>query len=60
MTSISDRECKAGLIIKGEYFPCDMMTHMSPESNNHEGWAHANSQAQAIWVEKVPLFSNQE
>lgn len=35
-------QCKAALNIKGEGFVCDMEAP-------HSGWAHANSDAGAIW-----------
>jgi hypothetical protein len=48
---VAERPCpdKAVLMIKGEHFPCDWMNQMHPESQNHEGWAHANKEAEAIW-----------
>ena len=39
----------AALNIKGEHFPCDWMDQMSPDSADHNGWAHANRDAEAIW-----------
>ena len=39
----------AMLNIKGESFPCTQMKHMHPDSKNHNGWAHSNDEAEAIW-----------
>ena len=35
--------CPAALDIKGEHYPCD-----SPAP--HDGWAHSNRAAEAIWA----------
>jgi hypothetical protein len=45
------RECpdKAAIIIKGEYFACDWMDNMHESSTDHNGWAHANKAAEAVW-----------
>ena len=37
-----DVTCGSALIIKGQHFPCD-------EKEPHDGWAHGNSDAEAIW-----------
>jgi hypothetical protein len=42
--------CPAALNIAGEHFPCDWMEQMAEGSTNHEGWAHSNKDAQAIWT----------
>ena len=39
---MSDKTCPAVLTIAGQHFPCDWITP-------HEDWAHANTDAQAIW-----------
>jgi hypothetical protein len=38
------RSCSGVLIIKGESFGCEMVAP-------HDGWAHANKKAEAIWGE---------
>jgi hypothetical protein len=38
--------CRGALNIAGEHFPCDWPTD---ENGRHDGWAHANKVAQAIW-----------
>lgn len=38
--------CRAALNLVGEHFPCDWPTD---ENGRHDGWAHANKKAQAIW-----------
>ena len=38
------RTCSGVLIIKGESFGCEMVAP-------HNGWAHANKKAEAIWGE---------
>ena len=43
--------CPAALNIKGEHFPCQQMEHMAPGSEGHDGWAHSNRDAEAIWHE---------
>lgn len=40
--------CPAALNIKGEHFPCDWPVG---ENGRHDGWAHANSAAEAIWID---------
>ena len=42
--------CTAALNIKGEHFPCQTMEQMAPGSTGHDGWAHSNSEADAIWA----------
>lgn len=51
VTQPDPRPCPDGaaLVIKGEHFPCDQMRHMAPSCDSHDGWAHANSDAEAIW-----------
>lgn len=39
----------AVLNVAGEHFPCETMDQMSEDSVTHEGWAHSNQAAQAIW-----------
>ena len=36
--------CSASLNIYGEHFPCDL-------TMPHDGWAHSNKKAQALWVD---------
>jgi len=43
--------CPAAINIAGEHFPCQQMEHMAEGSKNHDGWAHSNRDAQAIWTE---------
>jgi uncharacterized protein (UPF0179 family) len=43
--------CPSALMIKGEHYPCDAMTNMVEGSRSHEGWAHSNKDAEAIWGE---------
>lgn len=50
MTSNGNPPCPAGLTIMGEFFPCQQMEQMLPGSTNHDGWAHSNKDAEAIWV----------
>lgn len=47
----TSRPCpdEAVLIVKGERFPCQAMDDMAPQSDGHEGWAHSNRDAEAIW-----------
>jgi len=42
--------CPAALNIAGEHFPCQQMQHMAEGSTNHDGWAHSNMDAEAIWA----------
>ena len=35
--------CDGGLVIAGEHFQCDY-------AEDHEGWAHSNKKAQALWL----------
>lgn len=46
------RPCPDGavLMIRGEAFPCDAMRQMHESSHTHDGWAHASSDAEAIWT----------
>lgn len=41
--------CPSGLMIKGEHYPCDAMDGMAEGSTSHDGWAHSNKKAEAIW-----------
>lgn len=38
----SDEACRASLNLAGEHFGCDLR-------EDHYGWAHSNTAAQAIW-----------
>jgi hypothetical protein len=44
--------CKSSLNIKGEHFPCDWPTDAN---GKHDGWAHTNKAAQAVWGEPATL-----
>ena len=35
-------QCDAGLVVKGEYFRCDLAV-------DHDGWSHESKAAAAIW-----------
>jgi hypothetical protein len=35
-------QCTSALVIRGEHFPCDLVTP-------HDGWAHSSKAAEAIW-----------
>jgi hypothetical protein len=48
MTS-SNPPCPAALNIMGQHFPCRQMEQMVEGSTSHEGWAHSNPDAEAIW-----------
>lgn len=39
----------AGVIISGRFYPCDFMDHIHPDGVSHVGWAHSNSEAEALW-----------
>lgn len=39
-------KCPAVLMLVGEAYPCDWPTD---EHGRHDGWAHSNMAAQAIW-----------
>ena len=45
---MSTAVCTAALNIKGEHFACD-----NPQP--HDGWAHSNRAAEAIWASDVEL-----
>ncbi len=45
----------AAICIRGEWFPCDSMKDMTPESKNHNGWPHSSTAAEAIWTPGVGL-----
>lgn len=45
--------CPAALNIAGEHYPCQQMEQMAPGSLSHDGWAHSNRDAQAIWVSNL-------
>lgn len=52
-------KCPAALNIKGEHFPCQQLDHMgtldgSP-ATSHEGWAHSNRDAEAIWMSEADV-----
>ena len=47
---IENAPCPAALNIKGDHFPCQTMQDMAPGSVNHDGWAHSNRDAEAIWA----------
>ena len=47
---MSDYTCPAALDIAGKHYPCQQMEQMAPGSENHDGWAHSNRDAQAIWA----------
>lgn len=49
MTSEPENSCSAALVIRGEFFWCDMMNQMATGSKDHQGWAHGNKAAEAIW-----------
>lgn len=54
--STENPKCPAALDIKGEHFPCQQMEQMAPGSTNHDGWAHSNRDAEAIWAsDRVPI-----
>lgn len=46
----SANKCPAALNIAGKHYPCDWMEQMEPGSKDHQGWAHSNREAQAIWT----------
>lgn len=48
---VKARPCPQGsaLCVKGVWYPCDMMQQMDPACATHEGWAHANREAEAVW-----------
>ena len=50
MTSSDKPFCPAALNIAGEHYPCQQMEQMAPGSENHDGWAHSNRDADAIWA----------
>jgi hypothetical protein len=39
-------DCAAALNLKGQHYPCDWP---SDDDGKHDGWAHANSAAGAVW-----------
>lgn len=45
------RPCPNGacLIVRGEHYPCTTMSDMHPDSPDHDGWAHSNGEAGAVW-----------
>src|SRR4051794_17540898 len=47
----SARPCPDGaaLNIRGEHYPCDMMSAVEGHPDTHEGWSHGNRAAGAIW-----------
>lgn len=50
---MSTYRCPAALNIAGEHFPCQQMDHMAEGSEGHDGWAHSNREAQAIWCSDI-------
>ena len=40
--------CTGVLMIKGTFYACDWPTDAN---GRHDGWAHANKQAQALWAD---------
>lgn len=56
----TNRPCPEGaaLIIMGEHFPCQQMDQMSADSTTHDGWAHSNRDAEAIWQGNVVYSSD--
>lgn len=53
--NVTGRPCPddAALNIMGEHFPCQQMDQMSADSATHDGWAHSNRDAEAIWQGNV-------
>lgn len=47
----SNPPCPAALSIMGEHFPCQQMEQMLPGSTDHNGWAHSNRDAEALWID---------
>lgn len=43
----STGRCRAALTVKGETFSCDLAAE-------HDGWAHSNQAAEAVWDGGVP------
>lgn len=56
------RPCPNGAVLNlmGEHFPCQQMDQMHPDSTNHDGWAHSNQDAEAIWQGDVVYSSDIE
>lgn len=60
---MNEYTCPAALNIAGEHYPCQQMEHMEPGSKNHDGWAHSNRDAEAIWcsdrdpIPQMPHYS---
>jgi hypothetical protein len=50
MTDRKPTDCLAALSIRGEHFWCDWPTDAR---GRHDGWAHANKEAQAVWSSPV-------
>lgn len=48
--------CPAALIIAGKHFPCQQMDHMAEGSTSHDGWAHSNRDAEALWYSDLDLI----
>jgi hypothetical protein len=36
-------------MLKGERYECDWMDQMDESAEDHNGWAHANVEVQAVW-----------
>jgi len=45
--AVDNPACRGVLMIAGEHFACDWPVD---ENGKHDGWAHANKQAGAIWA----------
>ena len=43
--------CKASINLGGEHYPCTFIeNNMLPGTTGHDGWAHSNAEASAIWT----------
>jgi hypothetical protein len=51
------RQCPDGsvLLLRGEWHPCRTMDDMAPDCVTHEGWAHSNGEAGALWHDRPHL-----
>lgn len=47
-----DPKCPAALSIAGRHYPCDTqcVDFDGMPTAGHDGWAHGNAEAQAIWT----------
>lgn len=50
--------CTSALMIRGKHYPCDAMNEMREGSTSHDGWAHSNKEAEAIWGEPNAIPHN--